>query len=310
MEISLILAEEVVKLFLIMAMGWATVKLRLLKSDDSRVISAVLIYVVTPCVIIGAFQIEASPQVARGLLFSLAAAAGSQGFFLLLSELLGRLMRLDTAERLTIVYTNAGILVFPLVRALLGGDYVVYSCAFVVVQLTLIWTHCLSVIVGRAGADLRKILLNINIISIAAGGVMFAAGLSLPRIVTDTLDMTASMVGPLGMLLAGMVIADVPLRDVFCDRRHYFTAALRLIAAPLILLALFKLCGASLLTAEWKKILLVVYLACVTPAAVIVTSMTQLYRGDAGSTGILYVLTTLLSIFTMPLLIGLFELVI
>ena len=63
MEISLILAEEVAKLFIVMAMGWALVRARVLRTEDSRVISAVLVYLVAPCVIIGAFQIEHSPQV-------------------------------------------------------------------------------------------------------------------------------------------------------------------------------------------------------------------------------------------------------
>lgn len=310
MEISLILAEEVAKLFIVMAMGWALVKARVLRTEDSRVISAVLVYLVTPCVIIGAFQIEHSPQVTRGLVFSFAAAIGAHALFLLLAALFGRVMKLDTAERLTVVYTNAGILVIPLVQAMLGGEYLVYSCAFIVVQLILLWTHCRSVLTGRAGADWKNILLNVNVISLMAGGAMFLLGLTLPRIAGDTLKMTGAMIGPLGMLLAGMVIADVPARSVFCDRRRYRAAALRLLAAPLILLFVFKLCGAAEMIPDGRNILLVVFLAGVTPACATVTSMAQLYSNIGERTGILYVLTTLLSIFTMPLMIGLYAAVI
>ena len=49
MEISLILAEEITKLFIIMAMGWALVRARVLKTEDSRVISAIIVYLVAPC---------------------------------------------------------------------------------------------------------------------------------------------------------------------------------------------------------------------------------------------------------------------
>ena len=58
MEISLILAEEITKLFIIMAMGWALVRARVLKTEDSRVISAIIVYLVAPCIIISSFQIE------------------------------------------------------------------------------------------------------------------------------------------------------------------------------------------------------------------------------------------------------------
>ena len=310
MEISLILAEEITKLFIIMAMGWALVRARVLKTEDSRVISAIIVYLVAPCIIISSFQIEHSRQVVDGLVFSFAAALFAHALFLLLAAVFGRALRLDTAEKLTVVYTNAGILVLPLVQAMLGGEYLVYSCAFIVVQLILLWTHCRCVLSGSAGIGWRKILFNLNVISIFIGGAMFLLGVRLPEIADGTLKMTGSMIGPLGMLLAGMVIADVPARSVFCDRRRYRAAALRLLAAPLILLFVFKLCGAAEMIPDGRNILLVVFLAGVTPACATVTSMAQLYSNIGERTGILYVLTTLLSIFTMPLMIGLYAAVI
>lgn len=310
MEISLILAEEITKLFIIMAMGWALVRARVLKTEDSRVISAIIVYLVAPCIIISSFQIEHSRQVVDGLLFSFAAALFAHALFLLLAAALGRALRLDAAEKLTVVYTNAGILVLPLVQAMLGGEYLVYSCAFIVVQLILLWTHCRCVLSGSAGIGWRKILFNLNVISIFIGGAMFLLGVRLPEIADGTLKMTGSMIGPLGMLLAGMVIADVPARRIFGDRRRYLASALRLVAAPVILLLAFKICGAAQMIPDGKNILLVVYLAGVTPACATVTSMAQLY-GDIGDrTGVLYVLTTLLSIVTMPLVIALYEAVI
>ena len=310
MEISLILAEEVIKLFIIMAAGWTLVKARVLKTEDSRVISAIIVYLVAPCIIISAFQIEHSPQVVNGLVFSFAAAALAHALFLLLAAAFGRALGLDAAERLTVVYTNAGILVLPLVQAMLGEEYLVYSCAFIVVQIILLWTHCRCVLSGSGGISWKKILLNLNVIAIYIGGAMFLLGLRLPGIVDDTLKMTGSMVGPLGMLLAGMVIADVPARRIFGDRRRYLASALRLVVVPVILLSVFKICGAAEMIPDGKNILLVVYLAGVTPACASVTSMAQLYGDIADRTGILYVLTTLLSIVTMPLVIWLYETVI
>lgn len=49
-------------------------------------------------------------------------------------------------------------------------------------------------------------------------------------------------------------------------------------------------------------------LSAITPACATVTSMAQLYDRDASHSSAIYVLSTLLSILTMPLMIGLFEL--
>ena len=55
MEISLLLMQQIAQLFLILIMGYAVVKVGLLKASDSRVLSVVMVYLVTPCVIINAF---------------------------------------------------------------------------------------------------------------------------------------------------------------------------------------------------------------------------------------------------------------
>ena len=66
MQISLILMEEIAKLFLIMFMGYALVKTKLLRVQDSKVVSVILVYLVIPCMIVHAFQIDDSPQVRTG----------------------------------------------------------------------------------------------------------------------------------------------------------------------------------------------------------------------------------------------------
>ena len=129
MQISLILAQQIAELFLILLIGCVLVKTRLLKSSDSRVLSVVMVYAVMPCVIINAFQVDYSPAVVTGLLYAFALAIALHALLLLLARLLRRPLRLDVIERTCIIYTNAGILVIPLVRALLGEDYVIYSCA-------------------------------------------------------------------------------------------------------------------------------------------------------------------------------------
>ena len=77
---------------------------------------------------------------------------------------------------------------------------------------------------------------------------------------------------------------------------------------PVVVLVLLWVCHASSWVADGKNILMTVYLAAITPACATVTSMAQLYDRDAAHSSALYVLTTLLSIVSMPVMIGLFDL--
>lgn len=64
MQISLLLALQILKLFAIMLMGYAIVKLGLLKASDSKALSVVLVYLIMPCVIINVFLPSITPACA------------------------------------------------------------------------------------------------------------------------------------------------------------------------------------------------------------------------------------------------------
>ena len=307
MQISLLLMEEIIKLFVIMFMGYAVVKAGLMKSSESKIVSVILVYLVIPCVIIKAFQVDYTPDVQKGLFLAIAAAVAVHILFLLITIPLKKIFQMDVIEQATSIYSNAGILVIPLVQELLGQDYVIYSSAYIAVQLILLWTQGKNMLCEEEKLEWKKIFLNINIISIIAGIVLFLFRIKLPAGVQDVLGMMNNMIGPLGMLLAGMAIAEVPLKSIFTKRRNYLSVVFRLLLYPVLGLFLMKAIQIVVNLENSNQILLTVYLACVTPACASVTSMAQLYDKDAAYASSLYVLTTLLSIVTMPVMVYLYE---
>lgn len=290
-----------------MFMGYAVVKAGLMKSSESKSVSVILVYLVIPCVIIKAFQVDYTPDVQKGLFLAIAAAVAVHILFLLITIPLKKIFQMDVIEQATSIYSNAGILVIPLVQELLGQDYVIYSSAYIAVQLILLWTQGKNMLCEEEKLEWKKIFLNVNIISIIAGIVLFLFRIKLPAGVQDVLGMMNNMIGPLGMLLAGMAIAEVPLKLIFTKKRNYLSVAFRLLLYPVLGLFLMKAIQIVVNLENSSQILLTVYLACVTPACASVTSMAQLYDKDAAYASSLYVLTTLLSIVTMPVMVYLYE---
>ena len=58
MEISILLVEQIIAMFLTMAVGFGVVRAGLFKTEDSRIISNMVVYICNPCVVVHAFQIE------------------------------------------------------------------------------------------------------------------------------------------------------------------------------------------------------------------------------------------------------------
>lgn len=273
MHISILLMEQIIQLFLMIFMGFLIVKAKLLNSEDSKVLSIVVLYLIIPCVIINAFQVDYTPQTVTGLLIALAGSVMTQVILLIVVSILGRVFHLNEVEVASIYYSNSGNLIVPIVTFILGKEWVLYGCVFMSVQLVFIWTHCKKIISRESVYDWRKIVLNINMISIAIGIVLFLTRIHLPEDINSTLSAVGGMIGPASMIVTGMLFAGMDFKQIFASKRVYFVTFLRLIVVPAITLVLIKFSYLASLSSNGPKIMLIVFLAIITPSASTVTQM-------------------------------------
>ena len=310
MNISILLMQQIVQLFLMIFMGYLIVKTGLVRDDDSKVLSKIILYLIVPCVIINAFQVDYTTDTVKGLLIAFAASVMTQVILLVVISVAGRLLHLNEVEVASVYYSNSGNLIVPIVTFILGQEWVLYGCVFMSVQLVFLWTHCKKIISREASYDLKKIILNINMISIFIGVILFFTGIRLPEIIRNTLASVGTMIGPASMIVTGMLFAGMNLKQIFANKRVYFITFLRLIAVPLIALVLIKLSNLASFSADGNKIMLIVFLAIITPSASTVTQMCQVYGNDSKYASAINVMTTLLSIITMPVMVMLFQMII
>ena len=303
-----LLLEQIVQLFLCIVLGWLLVQLRLLKPEDSRVLSKVCLYLVTPCVIINAFQIQRTPELLQGLTLSLGAAIGIHVLFFIATALLCRPLHLTPVEQASLIYTNSGNLIIPLVTAVLGSEWVIYCSMFQLVQQFPMWSHCRIILSGDRNISLKKILLNVNIVSVLVGVLLFLLNLSLPSVIAGTMKSIAATIGPLSMFVAGMLMGDQDLLAVLRIRSIWKVAFLRLIVLPLVVLGILKYSGLASLVPDGESILLISLLAASAPAASNVTQIAQLYGHEGDYASAINVITTLFCIGTMPLMVLLYQL--
>jgi malate permease and related proteins len=309
MNISILLMQQIVQLFLMIFMGYLIVKTGLVRDDDSKVLSKIILYLIVPCVIINAFQVDYTTDTVKGLLIAFAASVMTQVILLVVISVAGKLLHLNEVEVASVYYSNSGNLIVPIVTFILGQEWVLYGCVFMSVQLVFLWTHCKKIISREASYDWKKIILNINMISIFIGVILFFTGIRLPEIIGNTLASVGTMIGPASMIVTGMLFAGMNLKQIFANKRVYFITFLRLIVVPLIALVLIKLSNLASFSADGNKIMLIVFLAIITPSASTVTQMCQVYGNDSRYASAINVMTTLLSIITMPVMVMLFQMI-
>lgn len=307
MHISMLLMEQIVELFIMIFMGFAIVKAGIVKDEESKVLSKIVLYLVIPCVIVNAFQVDYTAQTVKGLMIAFVASVILQIILLIIVAVMGKVLSLNEVEVASVYYSNSGNLIVPIVTFILGKEWVLYGCVFMSVQLVFLWTHCKKIISRERSYDWKKIVLNINMISIAVGVVLFFTRIRLSEVIDNTIGAVGNMIGPASMIVTGMLFAGMNLKQIFANKRVYFVSFLRMLVVPLIALVLIKGSRLADLSADAPKIMPIVFLAVITPSASTVTQMCQVYGNDSQYASAINVVTTLSAIITMPVMVLLFE---
>lgn len=299
---TLLLAKQIAELFIMILLGFILVKSSLLTKQDSKVLSTVALYIVTPCVIINAFQVQYSQDVKNGIILSFLAAIIVHIIYIVMARMLGKVYTLNGVEKATIIYTNAGNLIIPLVQALLGKEWVVYTTGYILVSTVFIWTHGRMLICEEKGFNVKELLKNVNVIASIIGILMFALKIQLPSLIVETMDSMSATIAPICMIVAGMDV-----KDCLKNKRLYVITFLKMIVFPLFAVILFKFTNLSSMTKNGDMILLISLLASVAPTAASVTQIAQIYDADSEYASAYYFITTMLCILTMPFFVWIYQ---
>ncbi len=304
-ESFLTVAQQVLVLFILLLLGFICAKTNLVTEHGSKSLANIVLYFVTPCVIINAFQREYNPTMLIKLLVSALCSAGILFFSVIVAQLLFRKHEVNRGAilKFATVFSNCGYMSLPLQQAVLGDDGVFYGATFVAMFNLFVWTYGLIIMKGKGekgekGAIL-KIILNPGIIGTAVGVVLFLCSVQLPTLISQPVTYMAALNSPLPMLVIGYYLANADLKKAFTDVWSYVAMGLRLVVLPLVTLFVLLLCNVK------GSLLVSLIIATASPVAAITTMMSAKYSRDTELSVSLVSASTLLSLVTMPLVVGL-----
>jgi len=300
-----LLLYKIFQLFLIMILGFVLVRAKLMKSEDSAVLSKLSLYLFMPAVIINAFNVEMTNDILMGLIIAFFVAILIHIILLMLDCVLKKIFKTTNLERASILYSNAGNLIVPIVTYVFGEEWLIYSSAYLIVQLIFLWTHGVRLFSDKK-ISLKEILLNINMLAVISGFVIMFLGVRLPNFISEITSSLGAMLAPAGMITAGMLAASVDFGKMLKNKRLYIVMMARLIICPVIIMFLLK--GISLIVRapNVDTVMLISYLASITPTASTIMQFSQIYGKDSYYATAINAVTTIGCIITMPLLIMFF----
>ena len=300
----IILVKQILQMFLLAGIGFLLFRSGKITLEGSKTIGNILIYGSLPSVIINGFLIERTAEHVKGLLWSAAAAA----VIVLISILISHFVfRKDGVAAFATSFSNPGFFGVPLIVASLGQGAVFYATPFIAFLNIGQWTYGVSRLNGQPvlqGLQPKKLIKAPFVIAILVGIFLFATQIPLPAIIKNCLSNVAGLNTPLAMFTVGVYLAQTDLAKMIGRKSLYLIAALRLLVIPAISLLVLSLLPDSM--HEMRTVLLIVA-AC--PVGSNVAVYAQLHNKDYPYAVETVIISTLLSIVTIPFILYLSSLI-
>lgn len=300
-------ARQVLILYIIVAVGFAAEKFGVYPEKVARSCTDLLFYVITPAKIIQSFiTLDYNPETAKGLFIAIGCGLLLHGVAALISMAVFNKSGADKGciFKFACAYGNCGYMALPLANAVLGEEGVFYCSAVIISFQVFGFTHGIYTMNwGKQGdksrVDIKRIILNPGIISVFIGLPLFLLSVKLPEVIKTPVDYIASLNTPLAMLIFGTYIANTKFSSIFREWRILGVSFIKLLLLPMLMLGIFKVFGIS------GTLLTALVMSASAPPANNTVMFAAKYDRDTGLASQTVTAASLLSVVTMPLMIGL-----
>lgn len=298
MNIEIILLQQIIVMFILMAIGFWLFKKNKITKQGSKELGSLLLYVVIPIIIIKSFWIPYTNDKLTILLLTFFISF----IVLLLSILISHLFfKKDGVMNFSAAFSNAGFIGIPLVSAVLGNEAVFYIACIIAELNILQWSYGVFIMTkDKKSISLKGLTTNPIVIAFIIGLGIFILKIPQPQIAKDTMQLVSGINTPLAMLISGIYLAQADLKKMFTTPSLYVVSIVRLVIIPICTAILLMLLPADLYTVK-----LAILIAASAPTGSNVAIYAQQYNQDYTTAVSIVCLTTILSIITLPIVISL-----
>lgn len=302
MDLTIII-EQIIKLFIVIAIGFAAAKSGYLPIKYKEAISKVIKNITLPLLIITSMmskELTTDALINTGItVFSaLVVMMVMYGAGLLTAKIFGLNKPTKTVHALLSATGNVVFLGYPVITAIYGAEGLYYAMIYGIINDVFLWSagvYLINKSSGKAGSkDAFKKLINPNTISCILGIILMLLGVKLPVIIHDALSGVGHLTTNLSMIFIGMVLSTIDIKKIYKRVSMLSIIAFKMIVTPVLAAFLFSLFGANPVTCG------AIVLQIAMPAQTVMSIISNEAGSDTAYAAEYIFLSTVLSIGTLP----------
>ena len=304
-----VIVSNLISLFILIAVGWAAVKIKILDENASPVFSNFLMKITLPCTIfVSIAQREYNPAFLKDGLTIIFAGLVIFSTMLYAAKFLAVLLRVPENCRgvwaFSAAFTNAGYMAFPITLALLGSEglalAVMLNIAFNIIVFTIG-----AIEIAKSGNEpstkkisAKSVIFSAVNFATASSLIIYFNQIKLPNFIMTPANYLANITTPISMVMLGIALAHSKFSELFTDVHAWTNSFTGLIIFPVLLclaLKFFTLSSNPMVSA-------VLVLVCAMPAASLTTVFTEMYHANTAFGAKVLFIQNLFCVITIPLI--------
>lgn len=311
-----IILNQIVILGILAICGVLAYRLKIIDGSSKVVIEKLVFYITLPLMIITKVSVlEISPEIMRNGALLIVFTYLIIGLQILAGSLSSRIFKLGKSQAvINMLHTFLGNIVFlgfPLLDALFpGGEAILYAALYQLVMNTVLWTfgvYKLNPAGNEKGIGNLKKLLNPNTVALLVGLGMMIFKIRLPQVLQVSLGGLGNTTLYLAMIYIGVLLAQSKIISMFRKVDVLFLSFNKLFILPIAFIVMIKfilrISGLEMNQTAFSVLILEAAMPCMT----ILVLLAKRFGADDTKAMENFVVTTILSILSLPLIIFLIQ---
>ncbi|WP_196594213.1 AEC family transporter [Pectinatus sottacetonis] len=295
------IVDQMIVLTLLTLLGFVCFKTGIMNEMANKYFSKLIISIMCPAIIIDSVVNMHHEESQSTVLLVFAAAIILYLILPILSKICCKIFGVETSQaklyEAMLVFSNVGFMGIPVVQAVYGNSAIFYLSIFIFVYNMFVFTYGTYLV--SQGATERKFLIkdtfNAAVIGSLLGIVLYFLHIKPPATVCTAIGMIGQTTTPLAMIVIGSTLGSTPIKTIFNVRKLYFMSIVKLLLLPIAVRFIFAL------FIHDPVILGVCVIVAGMPVASNLVMLCNQYGGDSALLAKGSFMTTVLSVFTIPL---------
>lgn len=299
--------NKIILLFLLIVIGYIAKKVKFVDSDIKEHITKIVLNIALPLFIFSAMQFEFSKDVLKDAGILIIISFVFHFAVTLFSYLVVKILKVKDRKRdvfqYVIIFSNVGYMGYPIIHEIAGDQGLFYAAIYNLSFNVLTWTLGVYLMTRKEQekTSLKNRLLHVinpSLVAVVLGFSCFLFSIKIPEVILDTFRAVGGITTPLSMMFIGIILAEIHFKEVVNDISVFFISAIRLLLIPTIVYLILNALGFQ------DLVLVIPTILAAMPAAANTAIVASRYHNDYQLASKMIFVTTLLSIFTIPMILG------